>query len=59
MIHTDLELVSVCTAAVLPGETGVLQGSVPMEDMDLVLYPREERMDINPATPYVSKRRIK
>lgn len=66
----DLELVgpveirfknrkTVCNAAVLPGETEVLLGSVPMEDMDLVLYPKEERMDINPATPYVSKRKIK
>lgn len=59
LIYADLELISVCNAAVLPGETEVLLGSVPMEDMDLVLYPQEERMDINPATPYVSKRKIK
>ena len=50
---------TVCNAAVLPGETEVLLGSVPMEDMDLVLYPKEERMDVNPATPYISKRKIK
>jgi clan AA aspartic protease len=50
---------TVCNAAVLPGETEVLLGSIPMEDMDLVLYPQEGRMDVNPATPYMKKRKIK
>jgi len=50
---------TVCNAAVLPGETEVLLGSIPMEDMDLTLFPKEERMDVNPATPYISKKKIK
>ncbi len=50
---------TVCNAAVLPGDTEVLLGSIPMEDMDLTLYPKEERMDVNPATPYISKKKIK
>ncbi len=50
---------TVCNAAVLPGDTEVLLGSIPMEDMDLALYPKEERMDVNPATPYISKKKIK
>jgi clan AA aspartic protease len=50
---------TVCNAAVLPGDTEVLLGSIPMEDMDLVLYPQEGRMDVNPATPYMSKKKIK
>jgi hypothetical protein len=37
----------------------VLLGSIPMEDMDLFLYPKEERMDVNPATPYISKKKVK
>jgi clan AA aspartic protease len=50
---------TVCNAAVLPGNAEVLLGSIPMEDMDLVLYPKEEVMDVNPATPYLSKKKIK
>ena len=41
---------TVCNAAVLPGNTEVLLGSIPMEDMD---------MDVNPATPYISKKKVK
>ena len=41
---------TVCNAAVLPGNTEVLLGSIPMEDMDLFLYP---------ATPYISKKKVK
>ncbi len=51
--------VTICNAAVLPGDTEVLLGSIPMEDMDLVLYPQEERMDVNPQTPYMPKMKIK
>ena len=29
-----------CNAAVLPGESEVLLGSIPMEDMDVVLVPK-------------------
>ena len=50
---------TVCNAAVLPGDTEVLLGSIPMEDMDVVLYPLEQRMDINPETPFISKKKIK
>jgi clan AA aspartic protease len=29
----------------------VLLGAIPMEDMDLVLVPRERRADVNPENP--------
>jgi len=51
--------VTICNAAVLPGNTEALLGSIPMEDMDLVLYPQEERMECNPETPYKRKMKIK
>lgn len=48
-----------CRAAVLPGECEVLFGSIPMEDMDVVIFPKEQRLDVNPATPYIAKKKIK
>ncbi|MGH8018637.1 MAG: clan AA aspartic protease [Opitutaceae bacterium] len=32
----------------------VLMGAIPMEDMDLVVLPRERRLDVNPASPNVA-----
>jgi clan AA aspartic protease len=31
----------------------VLLGAIPMEDMDLVVSPRERKLDVNPASPNV------
>jgi clan AA aspartic protease len=36
--------------AVVTGEE-VLLGSIPMEDMDLVILPQQRRVDINPLNP--------
>jgi clan AA aspartic protease len=32
----------------------VLLGAIPMEDLDLVLIPKDRRVDINPAHPNVA-----
>ena len=32
----------------------VLLGTIPMEDMDLVIVPKERRLDINPENPNVA-----
>lgn len=32
----------------------VLLGAIPMEDMDLVVHPRDRRVDVNPASPDVA-----
>ncbi|MEO0416199.1 MAG: clan AA aspartic protease [Verrucomicrobiota bacterium] len=32
----------------------VLMGAIPMEDMDLVVIPRERKVDVNPANPNVA-----
>ena len=48
-----------CRAAVLPGDAEVLLGSIPMEDMDVVILPKEQRLVVNPATPYLAKKKIK
>ena len=32
----------------------VLLGAIPMEDMDLVILPKDRRLDVNPASPNVA-----
>jgi len=32
----------------------VLLGAIPMEDMDLVIVPKERRLDVNPASPNIA-----
>ncbi len=48
-----------CRAAVLPGESEALLGSIPMEDMDVVILPKEQKLVVNPETPYIAKKKIK
>jgi clan AA aspartic protease len=31
-----------------------LLGAIPMEDMDLIVLPKEKRLDVNPASPNVA-----
>ena len=37
----------------------VLLGSIPMEDLDVVLNPRRQTMEINPESPYLPTTRLK
>jgi clan AA aspartic protease len=46
-------------AAVLPGNTEVLLGAIPMEDMDVLIDPRQQKLIINPAHPYMAKKALK
>lgn len=46
-------------AMVLPGETEVLLGSIPMEDMDVLIDPKQQRLIVNPANPYMAKKHLK
>lgn len=32
----------------------VLLGAIPMEDMDLVILPKEWRLDVNPNSPNIA-----
>lgn len=41
------------TGALVMGDE-VLLGAIPMEDMDLVIIPRTQTLDVNPASPNVS-----
>ncbi len=46
-------------AAVLPGDTEVLLGAIPMEDMDVLIDPRQQKLIVNPAHPYMAKKSLK
>ena len=41
-----------CDALVLPGDNEVLLGAIPMEQMDVLIHPRENKLIINPDHPY-------
>ena len=46
-------------AMVLPGEAEVLLGAIPMEDMDVVIDPRQQKLIVNPESPYLPKMSLK
>jgi clan AA aspartic protease len=46
-------------AAVLPSNTEVLLGAIPMEDMDVLIDPKQQKLIVNPAHPYMAKKSLK
>ena len=43
---------AMCNAMVLDGDTEVLLGAIPMEEMDVLIHPKEQKLIVNPAHPY-------
>ncbi len=48
-----------CDAVVLPTARDVLLGSIPMEDMDVLIHPKEEKLVVNPKHPYIANKYLK
>ncbi|NER39953.1 MAG: clan AA aspartic protease [Oscillatoria sp. SIO1A7] len=46
-------------AMVLPSGSEVLLGSIPMEDMDVLIDPKQQKLIVNPETPYIPKMSLK
>lgn len=46
-------------AVVLPGDAEVLLGAIPMEDMDVLVDPRQGKLVVNPKHPYVANKYLK
>lgn len=46
-------------AIVLPGDAEVLLGSIPMEDMDVLVDPKQQKLIVNPKHPYVATKHLK
>jgi clan AA aspartic protease len=36
---------------ILPGDSQVLLGSIPLEDLDVIIEPKNQRLVVNPASP--------
>lgn len=48
-----------CRAMVLTGDSEVLLGSIPVEDMDVLIDPKQQKLVVNPETPYFAKKPLK
>lgn len=48
-----------CRAMVLPGDAEILLGAIPMEDLDVVINPREQKMMVNPNSPNFAQKSLK
>jgi len=47
-----------CRALVLPGDSELLLGSIPLEDMDVLVHPRQQELIINPVHPFFAQMKI-
>ena len=46
-------------AVILKAVTEVLLGSIPMEDLDVVIDPKQQRLVVNPESPYIATKYLK
>lgn len=49
-IHFENRM-STTNAIVLPGDAEVLLGAIPMEEMDVLVHPAEQKLIVNPLHP--------
>jgi hypothetical protein len=50
---------AVCNAVVLQGDNEPLLGSIPMEEMDVLIHPRRQELIVNPEHPYFAQLKMK
>ena len=48
-----------CSAMVLPGDAEVLLGSIPLEDMDVLIHPYRRELIVNPEHPHFAQMKLK
>lgn len=46
-------------AAAIPGNVEPLLGVIPMEDLDVVVDPKQQRLIVNPESPYIARKHLK
>lgn len=46
-------------AIVLPGDAEILLGSIPMEDMDVLIDPKQRKLVVNPEHPDIAVKHLK
>ena len=49
----------VAGAMVLPGNNEMLLGAIPLEDMDVLIYPYRRELIVNPEHPYFVQMKLK
>lgn len=57
-VQVEFENRTCFTGALVLGDT-VLMGAVPLEDMDLVIHPREQKLMVNPLSPNIPSATVK
>lgn len=50
---------AVCNAVVLQGDNEPLLGSIPMEEMDVLIHPLRQELIVNPEHPYFAQLKMK
>ena len=48
-----------CSAMVLPADSEILLGSIPLEEMDVIIHPQRQELIVNPDHPYFAQLKIK
>ncbi|MFN0048889.1 MAG: aspartyl protease family protein [Cytophagales bacterium] len=48
-----------CRAIVLPGDSEVLLGAIPLEDMDVIIHPLRQELMVNPDHPTMAQMKLK
>lgn len=48
-----------CRAMVLPGDAEPLLGSIPLEDLDVVINPLRQELTVNPDSPDMASTKLK
>lgn len=48
-----------CRALVLPGDAEVLLGAIPIEDMDVIIDPKNQKLKVHPLRPYIAQKSLK
>ena len=50
---------TICNAMILPGDSEVLIGAIPLEDMDVLIHPLRQELIVNPEHPYFAQMKLK
>jgi clan AA aspartic protease len=50
---------TICNTIVLPGDSEVLLGEIPLEDKDVLIHPLRQELIVNPDHPYFAQMKLK
>lgn len=50
---------TICNAMFFSGDNEILLGAIPMEDMDVVIHPRKQTLEVHPDHPYMAQMKLK